>query len=138
VGGGVILATVMDEMNTALDTIDGLRCFPFPADNIAPPASIVGYPTEVTYDTTMGRGVDSLVIPIFVLVARITDRTARDALGAYLDGSGAKSVKAVVQAGTYTQAVQVRVASAEVQVVTVAGVDYLAAVFTVQVYGTGS
>lgn len=134
----MILATVMTEINTALDTISGLRCFPFPADNVAAPASIVGYPTEVTYDVTMGRGVDSFVIPVFLLVARITDRTARDALGAYLDGSGAKSVKAVLQAGTYSNGTKVRVASADIQVVTVADIDYLAAVFSVNVYGQGA
>lgn len=134
----MILSAVMDEMAVELDTIDGLRVFPYPADNIPAPAAIVGYPESLTFDTTMGRGVDMAVFPIFVLVGRVTDRTARDLLGVYCDGTGAKSVKAVLQAGKpWVAMASVRVASVEFTVVTVAGVDYLAAVFTVNVYGSG-
>ena len=132
------LAAVMDEMAVELDTIDGLRVFAYPADSVVPPAAVIGYPETITYDTTAGRGVDTLVFPVWVLCGRVTDRTARDLLGVYLDGSGAKSVKGVLLAGKpWTAMSSVRVADATVEVVTIAGIDYLAAVFTVNVYGSG-
>lgn len=136
----MILSTVMDQIATELDTISDLRVFAFPADNIPAPAAIVGYPESITYDTTMGRGVDSMVLPIFVLVGRVTDRTSRDLLSVYVDGSGAKSVKAVLQAanGAYTAFHRLRVASVEFTVVTMAGTDYLAAVFTANITGNGA
>lgn len=134
----MILSTVMDELAAELDTIDGLRVYAYPADNIPAPAAVVGYPESLTFDTTMGRGVDSAVFPIFVLVGRVTDRNSRDLLGAYCDGTGARSIKAVLQAGKPWVAMSsVRVASVEFTVVTVAGLDYLTAVFTVNVYGSG-
>ena len=134
----MILSAVMDELAAELDTIAGLRVYAFPADNVPAPAAIVGYPETLTFDTTMGRGVDTAVFPIFLLVGRVTDRTSRDLLGAYCDGTGSSSIKAVLQSGKpWTAMSSVRVASADFTVVTVAGVDYLTAVFTVNVYGTG-
>ena len=134
----MILSTVMDELATELDTIAGLRVFAYPTDTAPAPAAIVGYPESLTFDTTMGRGVDTAVFPIFVLVGRVTDRSSRNLLGAYCDGTGAKSIKAVLQAGKpWVAMASVRVASIEFTVVTVAGLDYLTAIFTVNVYGTG-
>lgn len=133
----VNVAAVMDDLATALDTIPDLRVMAFPADNAQPPVALVGYPEAITYDVTMGRGVDQLDFPVFVLVGRLTDRTVRDRLGAYLDGSGAESVKQALKDGTYTAMSSVRVASAVVDVVALAAVEYLAAVFTVNVYGAG-
>lgn len=133
----MIVTAVMDELATRLDTIAGLRVHAFPADQVQPPAALVGYPEVVTYDVAMGRGVDQMEIPVFLLVGRLTDRTARDDLGPYLDGAGAESVKAVLRPGPWTAMSSVRVVSAVVDVVTVAAVDYLAAVFTVDVFGTG-
>jgi hypothetical protein len=128
----------MDELAAELDTIAGLRVYAFPADNVPAPAAVVGYPESLTFDVTMGRGVDMMTLPIFVLVGRVTDRTSRDALGAYCDGSGASSIKQVLQAGKpWTAMSSVRVASIEFTVVTVAGIDYLTAVFTTMVYGSG-
>lgn len=132
------VTAVMDELAAELDTIAGLRVFAFPPDNVPAPAAVVGYPETVTYDVTMGRGVDQIDFPIYVLVGRLTDRTSRDALGAYLNGSGASSIKAVLLAGKPWVAMSsVRVASATIEVITMAGVDYLAATFTVNVYGPG-
>jgi hypothetical protein len=70
-------------------------------------------------------------------VGKAWDRTARDDLGAYCDGSGVKSIKQVLEAGVYTAMSSVRVSSATFEVVSVAAVEYLAAVFSVDVYGTG-
>jgi hypothetical protein len=133
----MILSSVMQELADRLDTITGLRVSAFPADNIAAPAAVVGYPESLTFDVTMGRGVDMMTVPIFLLVGRVTDRTSRDKLGAYCDGSGASSIKAKLATQGYTAMSSVRVASVEFTVVAVAGIDYLTAVFTTMVYGPG-
>lgn len=134
----MILSAVMDELAAELDTIGGLRVFAYPTDSVPAPAAVVGYPEKINFDETMGRGVDKATFPVFLLVGRVTDRSAKALLGAYCDGSGTKSVKAVLNAGApWVAMASVRVASIEFTVVTVAGIDYLTAVFTVDVYGTG-
>ena len=132
------LADVMDEVAAKLDTIAGLRCFAYPADAVQPPAAIVSYPETITFDETYGRGMDRLTLPVVVVVGKPTDRSSRDALAAYCHGSGARSVKAVVEAGTYTAFDTVRVTSIEFDVVVIAGTDYLAALFDLDVAGAGS
>lgn len=134
----MILGTVMDEVGTALGTISGLRVYDFPADQISPPAAVLAYPDQVTYDGTYGRGMDRLTIPVLVMVGKVEDRTARDNLVPYADGSGSKSIKAAVEAGTYTACDTVRVTQVTFDVVTVGGVDYAAALFDLDITGPGA
>lgn len=132
------LADVMDELAGALGDIDGLRVYPSPPDTLAVPAAVVGYPETYVFDATFGRGVDHLQVPVFVLAGRIAERAARDQLGVYCDGSGGKSVKDVLEAATYTAMASVRVAAVVFDAITVNSVEYLAATFTVDIYGSGS
>lgn len=134
----MILADLMDEVGTALEAIDGLRVYPYYIDRVAPPAAVVGWPDPLTFDASFGRGSDRLTLPIYVVVGKVDARSARDQLSAYLAGSGVTSVKAAVDGGTYTEADSVTVREARVEVLTIASVDYLAAVFDVDCYGTGS
>jgi hypothetical protein len=134
----VILADVMDEIGAELETIAGLRVTPFAADHVQVPAAVVAYPETIDYDQTWNRGVDKLTFPIFVLVGKMWDRTARDELSGYVNGAGAASVKAVLEAGAYTAMSSLKVQTADVEAVSVAGVEYLAAVFSVDVYGSGA
>jgi hypothetical protein len=98
VGRGVILADVMDEVAARLDTIDGLRCHAYPADNVAPPAAVVTYPDSIDFDSTYARGMDRLTLPVVVLIGRVSDRASRDRISDYVDGTGAASLKAVLEA----------------------------------------
>ena len=132
------LADVMDEVAAALGTITGLRVHAHPPGQVHPPAAVVSYPETYTFDGTYGRGMDRLTLPVVVVVGKASDRGARDALAAYADGSGARSVKAVVEAGTYTACDTAVVTGAEFDVVTIGGQDYLAALFTVDITGQGS
>lgn len=132
------LADVMDEVASRLDTITGLRCFAYPPGTVNPPAAVVSYPDTYTYDETYGRGSDRLSLPVVVVVGKVSDRSARDQIGAYVDGSGARSVKAVLESGTYTAFDELRVVSVEFDVVTIGGTDYMAALFTLDILGSGS
>ncbi len=132
------LASCMDQIGDRLDTIVGLRVHRYPPPTVTPPAAVVSYPETIDFDQTYGRGADKMTIPVVVVVGRASDRAARDALGAYCDGSGASSVKAVLESGTYTAFHTVRVESIEFDVVTIAAVDYMAALFDLDIAGSGS
>lgn len=131
------LAAVMDEVGDQLDTIDALRVYRYPADNVAPPAAVVTYPDEWTYDATMRRGADTCTLPVVVLVGKVSDRASRDRIAVYVDGAGAKSLKAVIEAHSYESCDSVRVTNAEFDIVAVAGVEYLAATFHLNIIGPG-
>lgn len=132
------LAAVMDQLSARLDTIAGLRCFAYPPPTLTPPAAVVSYPETYEFDATYGRGMDRMKLPVVVVVGRPSERTTRDRLGAYCDGSGASSVKAVLESGTYTAFDTVRVETIDFDVVSIASIDYMAGLFTLDIAGSGS
>lgn len=131
------VAAVMNELATRLATISGLRTFGYLPQSVAPPAAIVSFPEVYTYDTTHGRGVDSMTVPIYVLVGNVHEPSARDQLAAYMDGSGARSVKAVLKGGTYTAFSTHRVRDAAVDVYRIGSVEVLGCQFNVDITGPG-
>lgn len=132
------LGEVMQEIADRLDTIDGLHVYAYPPGSVTPPAAVVGFPDSLTFDVTGRRGKDRMSLPVVVVVGRPTDRSTRDRLAQYCDGSGAASVKAAVEAGTPASFGSVRVVDAEFDVVTIGGQDYAAALFTLDIGGAGA
>lgn len=132
------LADTMDDLGAALGTIDGLRVHPYWADRITPPAAIVELPEELTYDATMARGGDRIGLTVTVAVSRVDARSARDRIAQYADGSGATSVKTVIESYEATAYHSARVRQAEFGVVTFNAVEYLAARFSVDIIGRGA
>lgn len=133
------LGAVMDEVGDQLDTIEGLRVYRYPPDNVQVPAAVVTYPETITYDETMRRGMDRYPdLAVVVMVGRVSDRASRDHIALYADGAGARSVKAVVEAHDYVSCDSVRVTGAEFDIVKVAAVEHLAATFTLDIAGTGA
>jgi hypothetical protein len=127
------LNPVMDAIGQALLALPGQRVFDYQSDSVAPPAAVVALP-RVEYDNTKARGTDRAIFPVHILVSKASDRASRDALGAYIAGAGATSVKAAID-GTLAGAVHAaRVMDCDVSVFPVAGVDYLAATFQVEVW----
>jgi hypothetical protein len=135
----VNLADLMDELGAALDEIEGLRVYPYWEDNPQPPFAIVTWPDPINYDATMGRGSDTIELDIVVCVARSDPRASRNLMAQYLDGSGAASVKAALEAGTYTTCDFVVVTEARIaDEMSAAGIEVLGAVFQVQITGNGA
>lgn len=133
------LGDVMDQVATQLDTISGLRVYPYPPDSLVPPAAWVAYPESYEYDGTYGRGMDRISnLGVVVVVGKATARPTRDLVSQYADGAGAKSVKAVLQAGTYTAFHTLRVMEVTFDELTRGGIDYLGALFTLDITGQGS
>lgn len=131
------LADVMDEIGDQLDTIPGLRVFRWPPSTVTPPAAVVTYPDSYTYDSTMRRGADRVVLPVVVMVGRVSDRSSRDRLAEYADGAGARSIKAVIESHGYVSCDSVRVQEAEFDLISMAGVEYVSATFNVDIAGPG-
>lgn len=131
------LADVMDQVGDQLATIVGLRVYRYPPDGIQAPAAVVTYPDTYTYDGTFGRGMDRLSLPVVVMVGKVSDRVSRDLIAAYADGAGTSSVKQVLEAATYTAFGALRVTEAEFDVISMAGVEYLAATFNLDIAGPG-
>lgn len=133
------LATVMEQVGTQIATIGGLNVFDFPPDTLSPPTAWVGYPEDYTYDETYGRGWDRINnLPVIVVVGRVSDHSAKDQIGAYANGSGASSIKSVLESGNYTEFDGIRVTGVTFDVLTRGGVDYIAALFTLDITGQGS
>lgn len=139
VGDSVSLNTaeVMEGLRVRLATITGLKTHAYPPDSLVAPAGVVHFPTAVEFDLTAQRGKDAIEVEVSVLVGKVSDRTARTRLGAYLAGSGASSVKAAIEGGKTLggAADTTRVRSATVSTIAVEGVDYLSASFEVHVVG---
>lgn len=134
----MIYSDVADQLATQLQTISGLRVFAYETDSFVPPAAFVSYPEEIEFDGTYARGMDKMTMAVMVAVGKYTDRGTRDLISAYVNGSGTKSVKAVLEAGTYTAFEVVVVRSVKFDVIQNAGTDYLAAEFTLEITGSGS
>lgn len=129
------IVNVMDGIGDRLATITGLRVHRYTPDAVSPPSAIVDWP-EVEYDFTAGRGSDRMLFPVHIVVGKVSERSAAAALGAYISGSGASSVKTAIEGsggvlGGYASTT--RVMGATVTVVTIAAVDYLSATFQVEV-----
>lgn len=132
---------VAEELAGKLAGITGLRAFAYPVAKLPFPGAVVGLPDDITFDQTYGRGSDAMTFPVWVMVARTDDRAGALELAAYLDGTGAKSVKAALDdttTNTYTECDTVTVVTATTGTYTYNGVDAFGAEFTVQVTGSGS
>jgi hypothetical protein len=123
-----------------LGGISGLRAFGYPVARLPFPGAVVGLPDQIAYDQTYGRGSDAMTFPVWVMVARGDERAAALELLAYLNGSGATSVKAALDStdtNTYAECDTVTVTTAVTGAYTYNGVDSFGAEFTVEVSGRG-
>lgn len=133
------LGEVMQAVADRIDTIANLRVYAYPPDDVQPPAAVVTYPGTLTYDATYGRGMDRIPdLTVVVLVGNVSDRASRDQITKWAKGSGANSIKTVVESGTYTAFDTVRVTEVTFDILTIAGVDHLAATFTLDIAGQGA
>lgn len=133
------LADVMDDIAVRLRSIQAFReVAAYPKGSPTPPAAIVAYPESYNPRATYQRGAASMTIPVWVVVGKVSERTARDLLSQFVDGSGASSVIAVLEAGTYTAFDTLAVSGVDFDSVSIGGTDYLAAVFDCDIFGSGS
>jgi hypothetical protein len=91
------VSQVADGLKTRLATITGLRTFSYQPEQENPP---FGYPqlNSVDYHRAYSGGDVVMNWTVFVIVGRYLDRTAHAQLDDYLSYSGAKSIRAAIEA----------------------------------------
>lgn len=134
------IQTVKIEIATLLKTIAGLRVFEWDVGSASPPLAVLGWPEDVQYVQTYGRGQTRVPdLPVMIAISRSSDRAAAGQLGAFLDETGSQSIPGKIEsrAGSWVACDVVTVTSAKIMTVTLAGVDYLAAEFHLDITGKG-
>ena len=89
---------VKDGFKVLIETIPGLRAFDYQPEQVNPPFA---FPTlnEIRYHQTgMGSGGVVMDFTITIVVGRASERTAQDELDQYTAFSGAKSIRAALEA----------------------------------------
>jgi hypothetical protein len=90
----LVTAAATATSTTALRKIAPLEYLP---DAVEPPC-VFPVAIELTYDLTMCRGTDQLLVTLRLLSSRTEDREAQRQAHGYLAGSGPSSVKAALEA----------------------------------------
>lgn len=132
----MVPSSVRTKLKERLATISGLKTYDHIPDSVNVPAGIVGQ-LDMTFDATFNRGFDSATCTVLLIVGRMSEQAAQAKLDGYLAGSGSTSVKAAIEAdATLSGTVQtVSVASATAGSVQVAGNDYLAYRYVIDLIG---
>ncbi len=112
------------------------RAYGWPNAQATPPCMYVDYPTKLDFDYTFHTlataGVVELTFPLWFLVGDVLDKDSRDALSVIITGAtGIKNLLDGAQGGTYLQTA--RVTNCKIGTKLIGGVDYLAAIFDLDV-----
>jgi hypothetical protein len=91
------ISSLRDGLAARLATISGLRVYAYPPDTPNLPSAVVRL-VRVSYDSTLSRGSDEFQFLITMVVGRADDRVAQTSIETYLAGTGAVSVKTVIEA----------------------------------------
>jgi hypothetical protein len=106
------------------------RAYAWPTESITVPCVVIGYPTEIDYDSTMYRGSDRALFPVFYIVGKASDRNSRDDISVVISGPMKDALD-----GTLDGAVnECSVMGCSVTEITVNSVAYLAAKFDIEIY----
>jgi hypothetical protein len=126
------LSTVMDGI-AAYAVAQGVivNAYGYPRADPVTPAMLVGYPTHCKFNYTFHgagtAGATELTFPLWFLVSRVLDKTARDALSGMI--TGLTGIKDKMDAMTGSGVNYADISDMKIEAVDVAGVTYLAAVF---------
>lgn len=91
------ISQVLAGLETRLLTIDGLRVDAYMADQINPPAALVGVPPIESYRQTMQRGILMMQPTIYVFVSAALDRIGQQLLAEFADVTGSRSIPLAIE-----------------------------------------
>lgn len=119
------VSEVMDDIGTALATVDGLRAFNGPPKSAQPPFAFPDFPELINFDCTFRRGCDRAEFTVVVGIADVVDRSVWEQILAYVD-----TIKGALDdcAGQTC-----RVTKAQIRPVLLAGTSYMGAIFTLDI-----
>ncbi len=131
------LIAVFDALEARLKTITGLRVYPWATAQITPPGSVLTMPDRIVVRGA-GRGLDRIEgLTVITAVGRASDRGAVRTLSPYVSSSGAKSIGAALESGTYTDIDVVEVKEITFDFIEWAGKPFLAAAHELTITGPG-
>lgn len=128
------LGAVMDEVAACMRQVAGLHAYAWPPGKVKAPAAVVNWPTNVNYQISGASW--RITLPLVIAFGRPTAPQTRDKLIAYLNASGPAAVRQLVDAYAWTSCDSVTATEADVDVVSVANVEYLAALITLDIIGS--
>lgn len=132
------LKDVMEEIAEKLRTFLGVTAYSYPTDTVVPPAAILSFPDRIAYDVTYRQGEAFFWnLPLYMVTNRVDGKTARNVLSEWADVNGNKSIQQYLSNTRYSTCGSVQVVNATFDVVTIAGIDYMAVVFELNVSGEG-
>ena len=125
----LVMQAIADELVSA-GVVE--NAYGWPVKQARPVCAIVGYPDALEFDATFGRGSDKATFPVYIVCGAVHDQSTRDVISGYI--TGATGVKDALD-GDLSGAVQTaRVTDCTIDTLTLAGVEYLAARFLIEVY----
>lgn len=131
-----LVSELRDGLKANLATITGLRTADTIPDNPSPPIAIV-VPQSVSYDDAFNRGMQTYSFTVLVVVHRSSERTAQNALDAFVSSTGSSSIKLAVESDKTLngKAFDVRVTDVRnYGDITIGEINYLSAEFAVLCY----
>lgn len=130
---------IANALESALETIDGLRTAPFLSDSITPPLALVAWDETVAYHSALAASAAEYSFTIFLIVARSSDRAGIEAMETYASLNGPMSIRAAIEAdptlGGVVSTLLVEKSGPPTSLnIGQSGVTYLSLPFTVTVY----
>lgn len=132
------VAQIATALQTALETISGLRTAPYLSDNVTPPVALVAIET-VEHHGAFGGGDVQHDFTVFVIASRASERAGIEALEGYMSQAGTTSIRAAIEAdvtlGGVVSSAWVKKAGPPKSIsIGSTGVVYLACEFAVEVH----
>ena len=131
-----LLSELRTGIATNLATISGLRTTAVMPDNPNPPIAII-QPDSINFDNTFQRGMQTYTFTVIVLVGRVAERSAQNAIDAFCSSTGSSSIKRAIESDKTLggKAFDLRVTDMRAYAsIAVGEVNYLAAEFIVLCY----
>jgi hypothetical protein len=132
------IAQLRSGLATALGTLPGVRVYQSLPDEVNVPAALVSF-EKVTFDKASGRAVALYTFKVTIAVGRTVERVAQSNLDLYVDQSSKQSVKVALEADPTLGGVAYDVYVPELSAyggITLNGIDYLGAEFSVTIYAS--
>lgn len=92
------ITQVVEAIESALETISGLRTAEYVPDQVNPPMAIVDFPGDIDYHAAFANGLFTFEPTVIILVSKVVDRVGTAALAAYASPTGTNSIKVALEA----------------------------------------
>lgn len=132
------LELVMAEVAARTKQLISHQVYDYPPMTIVAPCGVVSYPESLDYDQTYGRGMDKITgLPVILLAGKASVRESHKTVAGWAAGSGPTSLKEFLERQSYDSCDTLVVTTCEFDVVEIAAIDYMAAMFTLDITGDG-